>query len=169
MIEDKDPRFSVHGALTELSYILYSLTIWLAHVLMIKEVQFPLDLEVRGKSRSCKWVYGCLLKSGRKRYVVKYERGRRHKTRVYPETVGRSSERNDRNGMEVYEDDIISTPESPHKAIVVWEENQTEASFWYSPPNDWNRLGELLIPFENIAEKDMEVIGNYHDNPDWWK
>ena len=83
---------------------------------------------------------------------------------VIPETIGQYTGLKDRDGVEIYEGDVLRNIDNqlvdkiPFK--VVWDEYYV-AWFW------WSALGEAVTDhfYQSIAS-DCEVIGNIHENPE---
>lgn len=132
------------------------------------------EIKFRGKSTSTKWLYGNLLT-----YTVNgvlwakiWENdedgklgGKRSYT-VEPRTVGQYTGLTDKNGVEVYEGDILSrnNAQFPMRGPVEYE----NGSFFFHD----EELGFCWYPLHGIAKQgtgtlnDLEVIGNIHDNPE---
>jgi len=85
---------------------------------------------------------------------------------VIPETVGQSTGLKDKNDKEIYDGDIVHflDPKSPsrpkvHKSIVQWF--QEGCSYECAIINSNKSCG-----LYKLAQNQIEVIGNIHDNPD---
>lgn len=131
---------------------------------MDREVRF------RGRRKNGEWIYGDLIHFSPENkescmiipkglilhspytnpYTVKYN------------TVGQYTNRNDKHGVEIYEDDIVKT----NRGIGVVRYN---AHQWFY------EVAEIDEPITNkrvpggIPEEDWEVLGNIHDNPELLK
>ena len=83
---------------------------------------------------------------------------------IIPETVGQYTGLKDKNGKRIFEGDILQT--GTIKGEVVWSENRAEYCLL------WKDYGKQCDFFKspNLASfafgRDMEVIGNIHDNPE---
>lgn len=83
---------------------------------------------------------------------------------VEPETVGQYTGLKDKNGVKIFEGDILSAhlddgyPENETMLEVVWHNNG-----WYG------KSGKFFDGFDKGFEKYFEVIGNIHDNPELLK
>ena len=78
---------------------------------------------------------------------------------VIPETVGQFTGLTDRNDKKIFEGDIVTMPSyggGRHKSIVYFKKGK----FAVDGSN---------YSFKDIAPKNMEIIGNIHDNPELLK
>lgn len=121
------------------------------------------EIKFRGKSTSTKWLYGNLLT-----YTVNgvlwakiWENdedgklgGKRSYT-VEPRTVGQYTGLRDKNGVEIYEGDIVDT-----MALGMFEVIFDCGAF---------RIAHGCIKFTMIEGSYYEVVGNVHDSPELLK
>ena len=75
---------------------------------------------------------------------------------VKPETVGQFTDLHDKNGKEIYKDDIVEFVNVDLPDCVIVYDN---GSFMYRELGEDISLEELRLQFT------VEVIGNIHDNP----
>jgi gp52 len=76
---------------------------------------------------------------------------------VIPSTVGQYTGLTDRNGVKIFEEDIVRDTRYHTKSTVKWR----DSSFWLDAFHE--DIGSVL--FDN----DLEVIGNVYDNPELLK
>lgn len=75
---------------------------------------------------------------------------------IVPETVGECTDLTDKNGNMIFEDDIVTMPKyggGRHRSVVYFKNGK----FAVDGSN---------YSFKDICPKNMEVIGNIHDNPE---
>lgn len=117
----------------------------------------------RGKRLdSGEWVEGHFFQIWERTYILwGTTNGIPNMVEVAPTTVGQYTGLTDKNGKKIFEGDIIRW--------VDWRNTTHEAPVRYDP--EWNRFCVWLNGAESMGvnrhlSKDIEVIGNIHDNPE---
>lgn len=117
----------------------------------------------RGKRHDGIWMYGDLLHSCCNTYtIIQPEMIQRHI--VLEETVGQFTGLYDKNGMRIFEGDIVdawSAGGHLPNGIIKWGESI--AGFFIMPPK-CNAVWHLVGNDQN--KETLEVVGNIHDNPE---
>lgn len=127
------------------------------------------EIEFRGKTESGEWVFGSLIQM----LLSDISRDEtRIKTQylaldydVIPDTVGQYTGLKDKNGVKIFEGDIVTVYDKYNQ---VWAEGGAEIVFSYDYVGGW-----VLLPKDNkrglnigTRAKSIKVIGNIHDNPE---
>ena len=119
------------------------------------------EILFRGKDIKGNWHIGLLAHIGNAWYISN-KTGVATAFEVIPETVGQYTGLTDKNGKKIFEGDIVRYGETVHE--VVFEQRNGTAYFGlvYSPLE--------TLPFGHYQDlKQIEVIGNLHDNPELLK
>lgn len=134
------------------------------------------EILFRGKHKGPrKWVEGSLVDYGDGDFDICVKSGAPgmlYKFHVYPETVGQYTGLTDKNGVKIFEGDIIrirfelDSPTDPGEPISWYDlanvVYSTEHYGWYAAFAD----GEELSMWEYDDPDDVEIVGNIHDNPE---
>lgn len=123
----------------------------------------------RGKdTESGEWLYGWVFGEKDKsiveintKYVSEYGVDAYHASPVIPETVGQYTGLDDKNGVKIFEGDVLHW--ASHWGWYVGYEN---GAFRRIPLNDIQSMNWEHYPLERKGLETWEVIGNIHDNPE---
>ena len=129
----------------------------------MREIQ---EVIFRGKRTDCEaWVEGDLLhyESGEMAICKGFSKYGYEATeiigryKVIPETVGQYTGLTDKNGMKIFEGDILTIENEGVYAAIKY--NESNAAFYVEDEDHEDYLGEAW-------ETGVVIIGNIHDNPE---
>lgn len=127
------------------------------------------DFLFRGKKSNGRWVYGSLVVSENIKPAIYYEFGKGVAKQldwcyVKPDTIGQYTGLKDKNGVKIFEGDIL-TGQNCH-FVVKYDERQAE----FVAVNSTLPKGFGLPMSQTwIDETNKVICGNIHDNPELMK
>lgn len=140
------------------------------------------DYKFRGKTKNGEWIYGSLLLINDKAYIREGQYGDLDDIdfgwgfeEVMPETVGQFTGLLDKNGVEIYEGDILGRcfDDYDENCIVKYKNGmlilETVNSRAIRPCNIDRGFGWSELKYYTHYRNGFEVIGNIHDNSDLLK
>lgn len=123
------------------------------------------EIKFRGMNLCGKWVYGdlrhdrmCMPDGKLKAYISVCGEP------IFPKSVGQYTGRKDRNGVLMFEGDLVELPNlgmtDKAPAEVVWNEDDAKFElFGY----------DTAIDFSNVYSHEIVVVGNIYENPELGK
>ena len=118
------------------------------------------EILFRGKDIKGNWYEGLLAHNiAKDEWYISNKAGISTAYQVRPETIGQFTGLTDKNGVKIFEGDIVRYGDTIHK--VVFEQRNGTAYFGlvYSPIE--------TLPFGHYQDlRQLEVIGNIYDNPE---
>jgi len=132
------------------------------------------EILFRGKKiNSEDFVYGCLFQTWDKSYILWGTiNGAPNQIEVDPKTVGQYTGLNDKNGVEIYESDIViwkqaaggllSPTENEYTCQIIWDRTRWACQEIKAMKDDYHSQFTL-------APEHISIIGNVHSNPELLK
>ena len=117
------------------------------------------------KMPSSNWVYGGIFVPEDNlnfAIIIAQQENTVEKHSVYGDTVGQYTGLTDKNGVRIFEGDIIQSLETKETAVVQWFPEHSAFMVWCKSSNEVGFLYEC-------TKSNIEVIGNIYDNPELLK
>ena len=116
------------------------------------------EILFRGRSmaQGSDWLYGDVLIYENSAQIWETIDGRKHNSVVSIKTVGQFTGVYDKNGKRIFEGDIVAYRGDEYGAIVY----DKESARFCVQFDTWS------TDFDHLYGKELEVIGNIHDNPE---
>lgn len=127
------------------------------------------EILFRGKREDTdEWIYGGLLISTDivSCTEIAENTGMGDRYDVIPETVGQFTGLTDKNGMKIFEGDILKTKQYGKVSNYIIENGFDTFAVIYKPGRFQLVNKSRRFDFANIRRDQIEVIGNVHDNPE---
>lgn len=125
------------------------------------------EIKFRGKrQKDNSWIYGLLTNDTCGHYRIQFDANQFSQV-VIPETVGQFTGLIDKNGVKIFEGDILKIKETPFQIgglhqVIFYEDKYLTYSILY---NDIDQANKHPLLYQ-IEYADAHVIGNIYDNPE---
>ena len=130
------------------------------------------EIKFRGRCVNGGWAYGFLCHDASRRselysdWFISNRVGKPYACPIDPSTIGQYTGLKDKNGVEIYEGDVIES--SCYKHVVIYDDDN--ARFAAVNVRHLNiEMWGCALTKEWIEDFGKEVVGNIHDNPELTK
>ena len=114
------------------------------------------EMLFKGKSiEENKWVYGYYMKEKNQYFIISQEDI--FLTEVYKDSIGQWTGRYDKNGVKIFERDVIKTPYSTDLLTVKYSEQETR--YIVCEP----KITDYFLPMMMLGNNEVEIIDNQFD------
>jgi len=140
----------------------------------------PRKIKFRGLTRDGVWEYGYYFMFEERAFIIPRTRAvfiqttggtmnLRDFIEVIPETIGQYAALKDKNGIEIWEGDLVKYNKSKRVAVIEWDNSSAMFAMNVLTPKGI-RLYQMRNGYAEYAKNDRlyhhKVIGNIHQNPE---
>ena len=115
------------------------------------------------------WVYGGVAQFNEERAIIYQTEPEFHKFAVYAETLGQFTGLTDKNGVKIFEGDIVRRFNGRGQEVMRYAVKWNTDCCMFALACEDTYLGEYDSDFTVFYGEEFEIVGNVHDNPELLK